>query len=245
MAHTDDRMLAKVRKLLALAEDPAATPEEAESYTARATTLIAEYGIDRALLAHADPGRDPVGDLVLGVEAPYAMDKADLLAAVAAALRCQAVRRTRRDPGRRQVSMHLFGHDSDLARTEVLYTSLLVQAATGLGRTVVPRGEHVAAFRRSWLAGFRRAVAGRLHEAEAGARSDAEERFARAGTSGSLVLADRSARVEEAMMASYPHLRTGRPRRLSGGGLADGWRAGQQADLGGVRVGPSARGRLA
>lgn len=237
-------MLAKVRKLLALAEDPAATPGEAESYTARAAALIAEYGIDRALLAHADPGRDPVGDRVLEVEAPYAIDKADLLGAVAMALRCRAVRRTRREPGRKAISMHLFGHGSDLARAEVLYTSLLVQAATGMARTVVPPDEHTAAFRRSWLAGFRGAVARRLHETETGAREQAEGRFADAGTSGSLVLADRVARVEEAMVSAYPHLRNGRERRLSGRGAADGWRAGQRADLGGSRVEGRVRGRL-
>ena len=57
-----DPILSKVRKLLALAEDPAATEHEAELYTAKATQLIADYGIDRALLACADPASDPVRD---------------------------------------------------------------------------------------------------------------------------------------------------------------------------------------
>ena len=88
-----DPILAKVRKLLALAEDPAATTHEAETYTAKATQLIADYGIDRALLAAADPTRDPIGDRVVVLDAPYAADKADLLATVATSLRCASVRR--------------------------------------------------------------------------------------------------------------------------------------------------------
>ena len=48
-------MLDKVRKLLAKAEDPACTPAEAEALTAKATELIAKYGIDQAVLAAQRP----------------------------------------------------------------------------------------------------------------------------------------------------------------------------------------------
>lgn len=232
-----DPILAKVRKLLALAEDPAATPHETETYTAKATRLIADYGIDRALLARADPAVDPVGDRVVTLDAPYAADKADLLGTVARGVRCVAVRRTRHDADGRQLSLHLFGHASDLERAEILFTSLLLQSATGLAATPVPPGEHVAAFRRSWLAGFARAVGSRLAEAEARAAADAAPRYQAAGTSTSLVLADRSREVETAMHTTYPDLTTARPRSLSGSGARHGWAAGQRADLGARRVG--------
>jgi hypothetical protein len=91
----NDDILAKVRKILAKAEDPAATVHEAEVYTAKAAELIATYGIDRALLAEADPAGDVVGDRVVVLDAPYALDKAALLAEVAQALRCRAIHRTR------------------------------------------------------------------------------------------------------------------------------------------------------
>ena len=217
MTTTDDHpILAKVRKLLALAEDPAATVHEAETYTAKATRLIADYGIDRALLAAGEPGSDPVGDRVIDLEAPYAADKADLLCTVAVHLRCRAVTRTRRSSRGKDHSIHLFGHRSDLERTELLYTSLLLQSAGGLSRTSVPRGEHVAAFRRSWLAGFRLAVGRRLAEVEARAASEAESRFAAAGRTSSLVLADRWAEVESTMVGAYPGLIGRRLRRLPG-----------------------------
>jgi hypothetical protein len=38
------------------------------------------------------------------------------------------------------------------------------------------------------------------------------------------------------MHAAYPKLSVARPRSLSGSGLADGWAAGQRADLGGRPV---------
>jgi len=242
MTHHDP-ILAKVRKLLALAEDPAATEHEALTYTAKAAQLVADYGIDRALLARAEPGTDPVGDRVLTMDAPYAVDKADLLSTVARRLRCRAVQRTRWRNGRRELSLHLFGHDSDLVRTELLFTSLLLQAATGLSRTPVPPHEHKAAFRRSWLAGFRMAIPDRLADPQRRAEAEASPRFRASGTSSALVLADRSALVEQALRDAYPHLATAPPRRLSGSGGADGWAAGRRADLGERRVG-GVRGSL-
>jgi hypothetical protein len=235
-------LLAKVRKILAKAEDPATTPQEAETYTAKAAELIAAYGIDQALLAESRPGSDVVGDRVVILEAPYALDKAGLLSGVAVSLRCQAVQRTSYHSGTKQLSMHLFGYESDLARAELLYTSLLLQASTLLQRTYAPPGENVAAYRRSWLAGFTAAVIRRLRDLEARAASAVRE-DATAGRSVSLVLADRSVAVRSAMEQEYPYLRKAQARSLSGSGGRSGYLAGQRADLGGSRVG-GVRGQL-
>lgn len=237
-------LLAKVRKILAKAEDPAATPEEAETYTAKAAELVAAYGIDQALLAESRPGSDVVGDRVVVLEAPYALDKAGLLSGVAVALRCQAVQRTRYVDGAKQLSMHLFGFASDLARAELLYTSLLLQATSLLQRTPVPPGEHVAAYRRSWLAGFSAAVVRRLRDLERRAEAEASRRGGSStGRSVSLVLADRSVEVRRAVQEEYPHLSRAQARSLSGSGGTAGYLAGQRADLGGTRVG-GGRGQL-
>lgn len=228
-----DPMLAKIRKLLAKAEDPAATPEEAETYTVKAAALIAAYGIDAALLAAEAPGQDAVGDRVVGLDPPYARDKAQLLCDIANRLRCRSVLRMQPGSGAATAhSVHLFGHESDLARTDVLFTSLLMQSTSRLTRTVVPPWEHKAAFRRSWLAGFRMSISRRLAEAESRAESDATERTTSAGRSTSVVLADRSVEVEQALRAAYPRVGTARPRQLSGSGLRHGYLAGQEADLG-------------
>jgi hypothetical protein len=208
----------------------------------------------RKLLAKAeDPASDCVGDRVVVLDAPYALDKAGLLSSVAFALRCRAVRRVRHVGPRatKQVSIHLFGFDSDLLRVEILFTSLLMQAQSALVRVDAPPWESLAAYRRSWLAGFTPAVTRRLQEAEERAAREAQatrdgSRDGSAGGAGpdgsgqrsvALVLVDHGSRVEAAMDAEYPHLRTASSRQLSGSGGRSGWQAGQRADLGdGARV---------
>jgi hypothetical protein len=219
---TEDPLLSRVRKLLAKAEDPACTPAEAEAFTAKAAELIAKYGVDQALLAGADPALDPVGDRVVEVEAPYSRDKAGLLGAVAVALRCRVVHLERRGTAR----IHLFGHGADLERVELLFTSLLVQAAHGLAATEVPSFDHPAAFRRSWLAGFTEAIRLRLTATEKAAVADAP--------GADLVLVDRTELVDRRRDETYPRLTRLGPRRLAGSGRRQGYAAGRTADLGGT-----------
>jgi hypothetical protein len=225
-------MLERVRKLLAKAEDPGCTPEEAAALNDKAAELIARYGVDRALLAAASPGVDPVGDRVIHIDAPYALDKAGLLAAVAYALRCRSVRRKQWRTGGYVHSTHLFGCAADLERTELLYTSLLVQASYGLAAAHVPAWEPLATFRRSWLAGFTQAVQRRLEEAERRACAAADA----SGPSMALVLADRTDRVARRVSEVYPRLARSARRHLIGSGMGDGYIAGQRADLGGTRL---------
>lgn len=227
-------MLAKVRKLLAKAEDPACPPAEAEALTAKATQLIAKYGIDQALLAAERPGADRIGDRRLEFGAPYALDRAVLLDTVARRLRCRAVQTVTTRSGRRYVVMHLFGFGTDLERVEILFTSLLVQAAHALVAEPVPRGANKAAWRRSWYAGFTATVGHRLTETEREARRHAERTEA-TGKQLDLVLADRSALVDRAVSTEYPHL-VSRRRVLSGRGYDAGREAGDRADLGGPRM---------
>jgi hypothetical protein len=237
----DTSALERVRKLLAKAEDPGCTPAEAAALNDKAAELIAKYGVDRARLAAASPEVDPVGDRVVTVDAPYALDKAGLLAAVAHALRCRGVRRKEWLAGQYAYRMHLVGCESDLERTELLFTSLLVQASFGLAAALPPPWEPVATFRRSWLAGFTEAVARRLRLAEQRASAAAAPG---PGASMELVLADRGDRVAKRVAEVYPRLSMSAPRRLAGSGAGDGYAAGQRADLGGTRLRRSTAGRL-
>jgi hypothetical protein len=227
-------MLAKIRKLLAMAEDPAATAPEAEAFTAKAAELIAKYGIDQALLAEAQPHMDAVGDRVLVMDAPYARDKIHLLYTVATAMRCKGVYHTRWANGGRQLSMHLFGFGADLDRVELLFTSLLVQASHALAGERVPMFENPAAYRRSWYQGYSSAIGRRLRHAEARAAQQASPTST--GKSMELVLVDRTALVADAFANAYPKLGRGRARQLSGTGRGNGYAAGQRADLGGTRL---------
>ena len=229
-----DDKLARIRKLLAQAEDPAATEAESEAFNAKAAELMARHGVDAALLAAGsnDPDGDVVGDLTVDLLAPYAYEKGSLGASVARGLRCSAVLRSTRGGGATTYALHLFGHTTDLVLAEMLLTSLLVQGTGELTRRPVPRGEHPAAYRRTWWLGFASAIGSRLAEAERAAARDSEAEFAAAGTSAALVLADRATLAERSAEAAYPRLRTARVRYLSGGGIVDGRAAGERADLG-------------
>jgi hypothetical protein len=211
-----------IRKLLAKAER-AATVAESETYTAKAVELMARHGIDAALLAAAEPGRDEIGPLRIAMQDPYSAGKARLLGWTAAALGCRWV--LHRAWGGKVAAVTVFGHASDRERVEMLYTSLLLQATAQLVRVRPPwPGESVAAYRRSWLEGFASQVHRRLVEAEERAAAEARAPDSSVSSPGggvALVLADRR------------RLATLRPSALSGSGRAAGALAGQRADLGG------------
>ena len=234
-----------VRKLLAKA-DGAATPAEAEVYTAKAVELMARHGIDEALLGAAAPHCDEVATCRIPVADPYSAGKARLLAWTASALRCRAV--LHEAGGGRVAAVTVLGFASDQARVELLYTSLLLQASAQLARQRPAWvGESVAAYRRSWLHGFAVRVHQRLVEAEArAAESAAAARASPSGTGPSvaLVLADRSARVDRAYAEEFPQIGRARRAQLSGSGYAAGAHAGAQADLGGRAVAPTGRQAL-
>src|SRR4051812_48824809 len=143
--------LDRIRKLLAKAER-AATPEEARAYTDKAVQLMARHGVDMALLAAAEPGRDGIGATRVDLADPYTGGKARLLGWTAVALRCRAV--LHQAAGGRVAAVTVFGFATDRERVEVLFTSLLLQTAGELARGRPARaGESVAAYRRSGLPG--------------------------------------------------------------------------------------------
>lgn len=244
-----EKTLARIRALLAKAEDSAATPAEAAAYTAKATEMMAQYGVDRALLADSDPNSDIVGDRVIVVHGSYAVDKQHLCSQVAMALGCKTILRKRHVDGVKTLSVHIFGFGADLDRAEILYTSLLVQALNGMAQARPWGYENLAAFRRSWLQGFTASVTRRLVLAERRAQANAEQARTEAeqhsGRSVALVLADRSSLVTARVAEAYPKAKQARDRQLSGSGFYDGQVAGERADLGGARLGRGARGALA
>lgn len=234
--------LDRVRKLLAKAER-AGTPDEAETYTAKAVELMARHGIDEAVLAAVDPERaaDPIGSVRITIDDPYSGGKARLLGWTAAALRCRWVMHDAR--GGRVPAVTVFGFASDRRRVELLYTSLLLQAARQLAQVRPPHpDESVAAYRRSWLYGFAARIHQRLLEAEE--RASRERDRAGAPASGApagpgttaLVLADRSDRVDRAYAEEFPSLRQARRPSVSGSGYRRGATAAERADLGGTRL---------
>jgi Protein of unknown function (DUF2786) len=225
-------LLARVRKLLAKAEAEGVTPDEGQALTAKAAELMAKYGIDRALLAAQRPETDRPADRKVDIDNPWARVQAHLLCGLASALRCQCVVLPRPAPGSR---IHIFGFASDIERTDVLYTSLLVQMWHGLAAAQVPGwSRSPRAWRRSWLLGFTSAVVSRVRAAEHQVTSQATAAGA-AGERTALVLADRSQVIVRNIERAYPVTRKTRVS-YSGSGYGAGYTEGQKADIGSARL---------
>jgi Protein of unknown function (DUF2786) len=242
---SDEKILARVRKLLAKAEGTN-IEAEAEAYNLKAAELIAEYGIDRALAAADGKSHDKVVGKTVTVHAPYSRDKAHLLGCIARPLRADLV--IIGQPGK-NTTVRIIGFESDLERIDILFTSLLMQAANGLavarpearsyidydGNVRRLRSESVQAYRRTWLSGFSSAVAQRLRAAEERAAEVPQQRTSPEGKSTALVLVDRKAQVAAALKAEFPRVRYTQ-RNLSGTGHTQGFQAGQRANLGAKSV---------
>ena len=232
------RLLDRVRKLLAKAEDESVTPPEAQALTAKAAELMAKYGIDRALLAADRPETDKPANRMLDIDNPWARVKAHLLCGLSSSLRCQAILLSSSTGSK----VHVFGFQSDLERLDVLYTSVLIQMWHGLTGAEVPSwSRSPRAWRRSWLLGFATAVISRVRAAEHTAACRAAGPDTAAGARTALVLADRAQVIRDEAERAYPLTRTARVT-YSGTGYRDGYAEGQRADIGTGRVTPG-RGR--
>ncbi len=209
------RLLDRVRKLLAKAEDESVTPPEAQALTAKAAQLMAKYGIDRALLAADRPETDQPASRMLDIDNPWARVNSS----------------TR--PGTR---IHMFGYASDIERADVLYTSVLIQMWHGLAGAQVPAwSRSPRAWRRSWLLGFATAVISRVRAAEHAAACHATGPGAADGSRTALVLADRAQVIRGEAERAYPLTRTARVT-YSGTGYQEGYAKGQRADIGTSRL---------
>lgn len=237
-ARPDDRVLERVRKLLARAEHPTTPPAEAEACSEKAAALMSRYVIDRAMLEAREPGAVRPQVRRIGVPAPYAVPKAVLLTTVAKSFRvCTAIGNDYAGGGRRCT---LVGFPTDLDTTELLFTSLLLQASTAMLGWSQGRRD-LRSFRRAFLFGYASTIGERLAKVQ----HEAEREVTDATPGAALVLADRMDRVEAAFAEQFPNLRRLRATVSSGSGLAAGRSAGERADLSATqsRLG-SSRGQL-
>lgn len=223
----DAKVLTRVRALLAKAESTTYV-EEAEALVAKAQELMARYSIDQASL-HRDgaEGHAP-GLRRITVEDPYASAKALLLTDVAKASGCQCL--WLKDIG----SCAVFGFPADVAGVELLFTSLLAQAASAMhaAQPASRDGASTIAFRRSFLASYAERIGDRLTEAT---RKIVAEAVA---VDDSLlpVLAAREEEVLHAFEERFPNARTSRISVTDARGRRAGLDAADRADLGATRA---------
>ncbi|MEK2475879.1 DUF2786 domain-containing protein [Streptomyces noursei] len=222
------RMLGRIRGLLAKAE-ATTFAEEAEALSAKAQELMARHSIDEALLTHTHgPGGNQPADgpsaIRIGIEGPYEQGKALLLDAVAAANRCQAVWAAELG------FSTAVGFPPDLEATELLYTSLLLQATAAMHRAADEhhargRSRRTRDFRQTFLVAYADRIRTRLSAATAAATAAAS---AEAAAADRLlpVLAARELAVEETTGTLFPDTA---PVRLRGIRDAAGWDQGTAA----------------
>jgi hypothetical protein len=231
-AAVDERVLARVRALLAKAESTP-YPAEAETFTAGAQALMARHSIDHALLSATgqSPPDEPTGRRI-GIDNPYEAPKTTLLDAVASANRCRTV--WSRELG----FVTVIGFPSDLDTVEVMFTSLLVQATSALTREG-PRTDgagrnRTRAFRQSFLLSYAQRIRERLTRTT---REQTEAAAAEAGDDRLLpVLASRDADVDEATKGMFPSMTFTRATAARDG---EGWAVGRAAaDLATLSQGP-------
>ena len=182
-APADERMLSRIRALLAKAESTEFA-EEAEALSGRAQELMAKYSIDHALLAAETGQTETPGGRRIAVDNPYEAPKATLLQIVAKANRCRVV--WSRELG----LVTVIGFPADLDAVELLFTSLLVQANTAMLRTGGKRDgagrSRTRAFRQSFLLAYAVRIGERLSEAADHAEQEAvAEQRAAAGAGAS------------------------------------------------------------
>ncbi len=227
----DERVLARVRALLAKAESTP-YPAEAETFTAGAQSLMSRHSISAAMLAASRPrgASDAPDGIRIGIDAPYESPKAALLAAVADANRCRSVW------SKDLAFCTVVGFAAELQAVEAVYTSLLVQATTALQHAGRDEGARSRSFRRSFLLAF----ATRMHQRlVTSAEEQTEQAVAELGERALLpVLAGRANQVDAAFDQMFPSVR--RQRRSSQvdpTGWARGWVAAEHAVLGpGLRL---------
>jgi hypothetical protein len=248
-------MADKVRKLLAQAEDPGATPEEAATFTAKAQQLMTKYSIDLAMVVDGRRAEEVVVK-TWRVNGPYSSHKLDMAFAASRANDCRAIY-ARLGGGAHQISLVGFPHDIDWVRT--LFASLELQLGLALAQAMSTRPEHVhgRTFAVGFVKGFADEIGTRLAQArhqavadakagEAGPTGPGPARSERAGSPGSvaLVLAAKDKRVDDEFKVNFPHVRTlHRYVRLSSwSGYQPGRDAGSRAQL--ARGSVSGRRRL-
>ena len=226
-AASSGKVLARIRALLAKAEGTE-FPEEAEALSAKAQELMAKFSLDQALV-DADPEfdlPDDSGARRIWVETPYVSAKAQLVGAVASANRCRTV-------SMEQLAVvTIVGAELDLRLTELLATSLLVQANRAMldaGKHIGHRGEsRTRSFRQSFLMAYAQRIGERLQ-----ATTEATQAAVPEADAGRLlpVLSKREEQVDALFTKLFPDTVVRRTRITNGAGWAAGLTAADLAHL--------------
>jgi len=225
-ADLDQRMLDRVRALLAKAESTDFA-EEADAFTAKAQELMARHRIDHALLMATTGQRDQPVTRRVAIDNPYEAPKTLLLQVVAEANSCRAVWM------KRYGFTTVVGFPADLDSTELLFTSLLVQATRSMTQAKPSVDEYGRNTTRSFRQSFLTAYASRIGERLSVTADGVDREMAESAGAGQLlpVLAARDDAVRDAFEKQFPELTQHAPTINNRAGWASGRAAADQASL--------------
>jgi hypothetical protein len=218
-AGVDQKVLNRVRGLLAKAESTQ-FPDEAEALSAKAQELMNRHAFERVAIDAKAHVPQTATSRRLWLEKRYLGQKAQLVHAVASANRSRAVIYDKIG------FVALVGDEMDLEITELLSTSLLVQAT----RAMVAAGSRAARgdesrtrpFRQSFLIAYAHRIGERLHAATA---AEEDDRLLP-------VLADRRKAVDELFESLFTRTVTKSVSISSVAGWDAGSAAADTADIG-------------
>jgi hypothetical protein len=217
-----DPILDRIRNLLAKAESTT-FEAEATALTAKAQQLMTRHAIDAALVEDRNEGGSYEAPVMVRVpiEAPYVDAKSLLLQTVAGASRCRSVFH-----GRVDLST-VVGFTGDVAATELLFTSLLIQAQSALADAAkhAPPGTRVRSqsYRSAFLLAYTDRIGDRLREINESVFAEVE---AEQGGAFLPVLRSRTEAVDDFVSEQFGELQSSRVR---GGYDAAGWASGRLA----------------
>jgi hypothetical protein len=249
---TKEQIADKVRKLLAQAEDRAATPEEAQSFTVKAQQLMTKYSIELAMVGDGREAHQLVEESWT-VEGPHASHKIHMINAVARTNDCRSIYADL-PHGRKRIQV--VGYPVDVAWVQTLSRSLEIQLLGALASAArdKPADVHGRTFAVAFVQGFIAEVGGRLHRARQEAVDTAQRASdqpasgetggGHAATAVALVLVAKSRRVDDEFKVRHPRTRTvySNVRLRSWSGYDPGRAAGRRASLARGSVGEPRRG---
>jgi Protein of unknown function (DUF2786) len=220
------RTLGVIRGLLAKAE-ATTFAAEAESFAEKAQELMTKYSIDIAMLDDRH-GEDLAAGVVVRrfqLDQPYAKEKYVLLVSVGSVNQVRVVFDSNYGLA------DAFGFADDLDMTDLLFTSLLVQASHALNETVAKgklersayaQHQSSPAFRRAFWLSYAARIVERLSDAQKRATAESAASY---GDALVPVLQERTDAVNTKLNEAFPKLKTMKTRSVD----AAGWHAGRDA----------------
>lgn len=247
-----DQYAEKINALLTKAADPAATPAEAESYTAKAEHLMVKWGISDALLDAKRKGQRKAAEKIIEkrVRLHGSFVRAEVSLGFAAGLGLGNVRVLKSNGARGEGTMVQYvwfiGYESDVNRAVTLFESLQLQVISARQhwwrtfdeKAHMTNNEQYLA-KRQFIISFASTVQARLTAQRSALVEEASK-----DKSTALVLVDRNEKVDEYLESNY---KVGKGRGINGGSYAAstaGRAAGAKANLGGTQVGGGGKAAL-